>query len=126
MPLFGKQRSPGTPTPQQLAGQAGEDAALRHLVSQGLKLVQRNFRCTGGEIDLIMSHGDTLVFVEVRMRKDQRYGGAAASIGVHKQARMILAAQMFLQRYQKLPPCRFDVIAIDEGRLDWLRNALQA
>jgi putative endonuclease len=126
MSLFARQRSSANRTTQQITGQAGEDAALRHLLSQGLKLVQRNFRCKGGEIDLIMSHGDTLVFVEVRKRSDRRYGGAAASVGFQKQARLTIAAQIFLQRYQRLPPCRFDIIAIDEGRLDWLQNAIQA
>jgi putative endonuclease len=126
MPIFGKQRSTGAQTLQQIAGQAGEDTALRHLLSQGLKLVQRNFRCKGGEIDLIMSHGDTLVFVEVRQRSGRRYGGAAASIGMQKQARLTIAAHMFLQRYRNLPPCRFDIVAIDEGCIDWLQNAIQA
>jgi putative endonuclease len=92
-------------TEKQRLGRAGEDAALAHLCGHGLPLVERNFLCQGGEIDLIMRHG-----------------GAAASITPHKQRRMVHAAQPFLQRYRQLPPCRFD--AIDAGRLAWLRNVL--
>lgn len=113
-------------TAKQVAGQAGEDVALRFLLSQGMSLVERNFRCRGGEIDLIMSHANTLVFVEVRKRGSRRYGGAAASITSHKQARLILAGQVFLQRYRMPPACRFDVIAIDGTHLDWLKDAIQA
>lgn len=113
-------------TAKQIAGQAGEDAALRFLLSQGMSLVERNFRCKGGEIDLIMSHANTLVFVEVRKRANPRYGGAAASITPHKQARLILAGQVFLLRYRMPPACRFDVIAIEGANLDWLKDAIQA
>lgn len=67
-------------TAKQVSGQAGEDAALEHLQKNGLRLAERNFRCKGGEIDLIMQDRGTLVFVEVRKRNDARFGGAAASI----------------------------------------------
>ena len=73
-------------------------------MNHGLRLVERNFRCKGGEIDLIMQDGSTLVFVEVRKRADQRHGGAAASVTPAKQARLILAAQLYLQRYLQLHP----------------------
>lgn len=112
-------------TARQVEGQAGEDAALEYLQRQGLKLLQRNFRCKGGEIDLILQQQDSLVFVEVRKRKDAGYGGAAASVTARKQARLILAAQVFLQRYRVPPPCRFDVIAIDGGRINWITNAIE-
>jgi putative endonuclease len=113
-------------TGKQIAGQAGEDQALAHLERNGLILVERNFRCKGGEIDLIMRHRQALVFVEVRMRADQRHGGAAASVTTAKQARLIVAAQVYLQRYQSPPACRFDVIAIDGAALTWLENAIDA
>jgi putative endonuclease len=71
-------------------------------------MVERNFRCKGGEIDLVMQDGEALVFVEVRKRADQRHGGAAASITPAKQKRLIVAAQHYLQRYRMPPPCRFD------------------
>ena len=115
-----------TRTAKQIDGQAGEDAALLYLCERGLRLVERNFRCKGGEIDLIMHEQDVLVFVEVRKRADANHGGAAASVTVRKQARLIVAAQLFLQRYRVPPPCRFDVIAIDGGQITWLKNAIEA
>jgi putative endonuclease len=112
------------PTGRQREGQAGEDAALAYLSARGLTLAERNFRCKSGEIDLIMRDGESLVFVEVRCRAGTAFGGAAASVGVAKQARLVAAAQQFLQRFRHPPPCRFDVVAIDGGRLEWIRNAL--
>lgn len=116
----------GSRTAKQVEGQAAEDAALAYLQAQGLILLQRNFRCKGGEIDLILRQQDTLVFVEVRKRTDSRYGGAAASVTARKQARLILAAQVFLQRYRVPPACRFDVVAFDGDRLSWIKNAIEA
>lgn len=116
----------GKRTAKQLEGDAGEDQALRFLQEQGLKLVERNFSCKGGEIDLVMQDGRGLVFVEVRKRANNGYGGAAASVTSRKQARLVIAAQTFLQRYKMPPPCRFDVIAIDGAAMEWLRNAIEA
>ena len=111
---------------KQRLGRLGEDTALAHLLQHGLILVQRNFLCKGGEIDLVMrERGAGLVFVEVRQRSGQRHGGAAASITPAKQRRMVVAAQVYLLRLKTLPPCRFDVVAIDAGQLTWLRNVLQ-
>ncbi len=123
MGLFDGLRKPRTD--RQLLGQIGEDQALVYLQQQGLTLVERNFRCKGGEIDLIMQQGDTLVFVEVRKRADQRYGGAAASVTRTKQARLIIAAQLYLQRYRMPPASRFDVVALDGETLNWLKNAIE-
>lgn len=114
------------PTARQQTGTAGEDRALAYLQQQGLRLVERNFRCKMGEIDLIMRHDAVLVFVEVRARADDRHGGAAASITPAKQRRLIRAAQFYLQRLRTLPACRFDVIAIDGDVLRWLSNAIEA
>ena len=116
----------GAPSARQIIGTDGEDEALRYLRSKGLTLVERNFRCKAGEIDLILREGDTLVFVEVRARADDRHGGAAASITPAKQRRLLRAARFYLQRLRTLPPCRFDVVAIDAGQLAWLRDAIQA
>jgi putative endonuclease len=114
-------------------GDAGEARALAHLVGQGLTLVQRNYRVArgprarGGEVDLIMRERDgTLVFVEVRSRAASSFGGAAASIGAAKQRSLVLAAQHYLRGQRTLPPCRFDVIAIEGARLEWLRGAFDA
>ena len=118
--------SPAKPTARQKTGAAGEDRALAHLQQQGLRLVERNFRCKTGEIDLIMRHDCVLVFVEVRARADARHGGAAASITPAKQQRLIRTAQFYLQRLRSVPACRFDVIAIDGDALHWLQNAIQS
>ena len=115
-------------------GDAGEDAALDYLQKQGLQLVMRNFATPGrggGEVDLIMRSPDgTLVFVEVRKRKSASHGGAAASISFTKQRRIVFAARHYISRLARLPPCRFDVIAIegtgDEQRVEWLRAAFDA
>ncbi|MEO8059016.1 MAG: YraN family protein [Burkholderiales bacterium] len=111
-------------------GDAGEALALAHLERQGLTLVQRNYRVAagpharGGEVDLILRERDgTLVFVEVRTRSSAAFGGAAASISASKQRRLVFAAQHFLRRYSTLPPCRFDVIAIEGEGVEWLRGA---
>lgn len=110
---------------RQSIGRAGEDAALAFLRKQGLAEVERNFRCKGGEIDLIMRDGQTLVFVEVRLRSDARHGGAAASVTPAKQRRILIAAQLYLQRFRDVPPCRIDVVAIDGLACEWIRNAIE-
>jgi len=114
-------------------GRAAEDQALRLLQEAGLKLVERNYRVArgpsrrGGEIDLILADPDgTLVFVEVRSRADGQAGGAAASVGPAKRARLVYAAGCFLARLPRVPPCRFDVVAIDGDRLNWLQAAFEA
>ncbi|HPM67921.1 MAG TPA: YraN family protein [Piscinibacter sp.] len=114
-------------------GDAGEALALTHLQRAGLVLVERNYRVArgprvrGGEVDLILRERDgTLVFVEVRTRSDGGHGGAAASVGSVKQRRIVLAARHYLMRLAAPPPCRFDVVAIDGERIDWLRGAFDA
>lgn len=111
-------------------GDDAESLALAWLQARGLALVQRNYRVArgprarGGEIDLILREGDgTLVFVEVRARRSTAQGGAAATVGAAKQRALIFAAQNYLMRFNSLPPCRFDVVAIDGGRVEWLRGA---
>lgn len=111
-------------------GQAAEDLALAHLQRAGLRLVERNYRAPGrggGEIDLILREPDgTLVFVEVRARRSDAQGGAAASVDAAKQRRIVLAARHFLLRLAQVPACRFDVVALDAGRVRWLRAAFDA
>jgi putative endonuclease len=110
---------------KQAQGQRWEQVAQAHLVGHGLRLVEANFRCKGGEIDLVMRDRDTLVFVEVRQRAGRGHGGAAASITPAKIRRLVRAAQYYLMRFAQTPPCRFDVVAIDGGQLEWLRNAIE-
>ncbi len=114
-------------------GDTAETRALAHLQANGLALVQRNYRVArgpaarGGEVDLIMRERDgTLVFVEVRARRAGSRGGAAATVGHAKQRRLVFAAQHFLTRLPALPPCRFDVVAIDGEGLEWLQAAFEA
>jgi len=115
------------------SGDAGEARALAHLLAQGLTLVQRNYRVArgpnarGGEIDLILrEHDGTLVFAEVRARRSGTHGGAAASVSFTKQRSLVLAAQHFLRTQRTIPPCRFDVVAIDGERIEWLKAAFDA
>lgn len=110
---------------KQEQGKQWEDVALAYLERHGLVLVEANFRCKLGEIDLILRDGATLVFVEVRQRAAGAQVGAAASIGPAKIRRIVRAAQVYLQRFDRLPPCRIDVVAIDGGNIDWLRNAIE-
>jgi putative endonuclease len=111
-------------------GDAAEDRALAYLLRQGLRLVARNYRTPGrggGEIDLVMREGDgTLVFVEVRRRAGRGFGGAAASVGWVKQRRVVFAARHYLLRLREAPPCRFDVISMEGGAVDWIRAAFDA
>jgi putative endonuclease len=111
-------------TSKQRVGDAAEQQALLHLQAAGLLLLERSFLCKGGEIDLIMRDGKHLVFVEVRKRSSQQFGGALASITPAKQKRMIHAAQVYLQKLKSLPPCRFDVVAIQGEELLWLKNVI--
>ncbi len=114
-------------------GNAAEDAALAHLLRQGLKLEARNYRVGGGprrpagEIDLVMRDRDgSLVFVEVRARRSSDHGGAAATVNAAKQRRIVRAAQQYLMQFRTLPVCRFDVVAIDGDRIEWLKGAFGA
>lgn len=111
-------------------GDAAEDAALHYLQQRGLRLLARNYRTPGrggGEIDLIMHAPDgTCVFVEVRQRKNDSHGGAAASVTSTKQRRLVFAAQHYLLRLREPPPCRFDVVVLEHGDITWLQAAFDA
>lgn len=121
-------RPSGATTKQR--GDAAEDAALEHLLAAGLRLVARNYRTPGrggGEIDLVMREprDGTLVFVEVRSRAATTHGGAGGSITGVKQRRIVFAARHYLSRLAALPPCRFDVVLVEE-RIEWIRGAFDA
>jgi putative endonuclease len=123
-----KQAAAASTTKQ--AGDAAEDRALAYLQDSGLKLLARNYRTPGrggGEIDLVLREPDgTLVFVEVRQRGSRAFGGAAASVGAAKQRRIVFAARHYLMRLAAPPPCRFDIVSIEAGRVQWLRGAFDA
>ena len=110
-------------------GAREEALALRHLQAQGLQLVERNWRCKGGELDLIMREAQTLVIVEVRKRANPNFASAAESVDARKQSRIVHAAQMFLSERRDLADSevRFDVVALDGAdRIDWIRAAFDA
>ncbi|TXI72264.1 MAG: YraN family protein [Limnohabitans sp.] len=111
-------------------GDAAEDAALDMLQARGLRLLVRNYRMPGrgaAEIDLVMQAADgTVVFVEVRQRSRIDHGGAGASIGAAKRARIVRAAQHYLLRWQRLPPVRFDVVLLEGTGPVWLPAAFDA
>ncbi|TAN08408.1 MAG: YraN family protein [Rhodanobacteraceae bacterium] len=108
-----------------------EQLALEHLQRAGLQLLERNFRTRFGELDLILRDANTLVFAEVRYRRDPRFGGSAASVGAAKRARLARTARGFLQLHPQLAslPCRFDVVAFDGDAnaptCDWQRAAFE-
>ncbi len=108
-------------------GDEAEDEALAFLENQGLQLLQRNYRTPGrggGEIDLIVRDPDgTVVFVEVRSRSRAGHGGALASIGATKRQRIVYAARCYLSRMKHLPACRFDVVVVQSGELQWIKAA---
>jgi putative endonuclease len=106
-------------------GARAESLAANFLAARGLAIVERNFRTRMGEIDVIARDRGTIVFVEVRKRKSDAYGGAAASITGAKRARLIAAAQGYLATLRREPPCRFDAVLIDGAdppRIEWHRD----
>jgi len=111
-------------------GDAAEDAALEHLQDAGLVPLARNYRTPGrggGEIDLIMRdpRDGTLVFVEVRQRSSGAHGGAGGSVTGPKQRRIVFAARHYLSQLRTVPPCRFDVVLVEE-KITWLQGAFDA
>ncbi len=107
------------------SGKEHEQQAADYLRQQGLKLLTQNFHAYRGELDLVMLDRKTLVFVEVRFRKNSAYGSAAETVTYKKQQRLVMAAQHYLQtnRQHCHLPCRFDVIAINSTKIDWIKNA---
>ena len=105
-------------------GNAAEDVALAWLIDRGLEIVERNFRCKMGEIDLIMIDGNTLVFVEVRLRNNRRHLTGAESITSAKIRRLIRTAQYFLQTHPRIGDLeyRFDVMSMG-STVDWIQDA---
>jgi len=125
-------------------GAQAEMAAARYLRQRGLQLVIQNYHCRFGEIDLILEDGETLVFAEVRLRNNNDFGGAAASIDARKQRKLISTAQHYLTKLAHIPPCRFDAILMKlpdisvtalntdflfkfrDADIEWIKNAFSA
>ncbi|MDE2407704.1 MAG: YraN family protein [Xanthomonadaceae bacterium] len=123
---------PTEPTFRRARGDAVEAAALAHLQARGLQPLARNANSRGGELDLVMRDGAVVVFVEVRYRNSQAFGGGAASVDAGKRRKLVRTAQLWLQRHPQHADaaCRFDVVAASGNpaapQLDWLRDAFRA
>jgi putative endonuclease len=130
-------RADGDASPTRRRGDAVEDAALAHLQAHGLRLLARNAATRGGELDLVMLEDGpreacVVVFVEVRYRAGDGYGGGAASVDARKRRKLVHAARVHLARHPQLAalPCRFDVVEASGDphapRLHWIRDAFRA
>ena len=105
-------------------GLEAEEMALDYLRHRGLTVVERNYRCRLGEIDLIMRDGQTLVFVEVRMRASSAFGGAQESIDARKQRKLLATARHYIGAQGRIPDCRFDAVLLNgDTEIQWIRNA---
>jgi len=109
-------------------GAVGEGLAAEFLEAHNLRIIQRNYTCKGGELDLVCADGDTLVFVEVRLRADDDHGDALETISVEKRRRLVRAARVYLLENgidEDTQACRFDVIGVVAGQLTHLKNAFR-
>ena len=105
------------------SGNKGEDKAVRYLRLHGYKILDRNFRCRWGEIDIICEKKGAIIFVEVKKRASDLFGGGAAAVGHAKRERIIKTAQTYLMNIDAEREVRFDVIEITDGRLNHIKNA---
>jgi putative endonuclease len=113
-------------SPRRLIGDHAETIALSYLERAGLTLIDRNLGSALGEIDLLMRDGSQWVFVEVRSRSSNAFGGAAASVTKAKQNKLRRQSQVILKAHfgdGQWPSCRFDVCAIDSGEVNWIQGA---
>lgn len=110
------------------SGNEAEKLAATYLQQQGLTLLETNYRCRFGEIDLVMRDGNATVFVEVRLRSNADFGGAGMSITPHKQQKLVRAAEHYLLSHNSTS-CRFDAVLMDKigaQHIEWIRNAFDA
>ena len=109
----------------RIRGAAGEKLAEKALRKRGAKILERNFSCPMGEIDLIAQDKNYIVFVEVKYRRDREQGWAAEAVGVRKQRKIMKVAQVYLlKKFHTVElPCRFDVISIDGDEISWYKDA---
>jgi putative endonuclease len=116
--------------PRHVVGKAGEEAAVQYLCKHGYQILERNYRCRFGEIDLIARDGRTLAFIEVKTRRSQSYGPAAAAVTLKKQRHLIKASQVYLiERKKPEEFCRFDVVTVEldaqAPRIELIKDAFQ-
>jgi len=117
--------------PRRLFGQEGEAAAERFLKGKGYRILARNLRSSIGELDLVAEDGSVLVFVEVKARRTEEFGGAIEAVDRRKQEKLIQLASQFLARHHLTKrPCRFDVVLLQGGdsgasRIEHIPNAFE-
>lgn len=111
----------------QQIGFAAEKQAREYLSRHGMRWITSNYRCRWGEVDLVMSEGELLVFVEVRSRVSAVYGGALESITYTKQKKIMSTATHYMtaKKLYNTHSCRFDVVCIQgpDARIEWIKNA---
>jgi len=112
-------------------GKVGEEVAIQYLRQHGYQVLERNYRCRFGEIDLIARDGSTLAFIEVKTRRSRKFGPAAAAVTLEKQRHLVKASQVYLTRkHQVYELCRFDVVTIELEahipRIELIKDAFQA
>ena len=123
-------RTPGPEWGQKLLGARGEEAAADYLERKGYAILERNYRCRAGEVDMIAGDGADVVFVEVKTRRSRRFGSGAEAVGRQKQMALArLAAEYLARRRLVGVNCRFDVVVVDETaegfRIEHIRNAFE-
>lgn len=109
----------------RLTGQQAEANAKQYLQQQGLTFISQNFRCKRGELDLIMQEGDEIVFVEVKYRSNNSHGSAVDYFDTRKRRKVEAAIAYYLHQHKLNPsvvPHRLDLIAIDNERIDWIKQ----
>lgn len=107
-------------------GALGEDIAVKYLVKHGFKILARNFTCHFGEVDIVAMEKDTVVFVEVKWRKDESFGKPREAVNWRKQQTIIKCANYWLYKNEKVGlPVRFDVMEIMGSELVFLRDAFR-
>ena len=116
---------------RQAVGKAGEEAAVQYLRRCGYRILERNYRCRFGEIDLIARDGNTLAFIEVKTRRSQRFGPAASAVTLQKQRHLTKVSQLYLTQMGNAHElCRFDVVTIEMDaqtpRIELIKDAFQA
>lgn len=111
---------------KRMIGSEGERQAAAHLRKRKYKIIETNYSSRFGEIDIIAKEGNTIVFVEVKKRKDISFGGGAAAVNYTKQKRIILTASSYMQQNNIQSAVRFDVIEINNGIINHIENAFFA
>ncbi len=106
-------------------GEQAESRAEQYLSQQGLRCLEKNYRCKYGEIDLIMRDSEFLVFIEVRFRKTEKFGNPTETVTLKKQQRIVTTARHYIQSHSfaQEMPCRFDIVGMSSNELLWTKAA---